>query len=83
MEYIASGTPVVMFKLGCLPPEYLSHIVIPENVDAASLAETFKQIANWSTEKYEAHGQENTRFIIEEKNPEKQTAKIVELINKC
>lgn len=80
MEYIASGTPVVMFKLGCLPPEYLSHIVIPERVDAAALADSFKEIASWSAEKYADCGRENIRFILEEKNPEIQTAKIVDLM---
>lgn len=80
MEYIASGTPVVMFELGCLPQEYLSHIVIPQRVDASALAESFKEIAAWSSEKYTACGQENIRFILEEKNPEIQTAKIVDLM---
>ena len=82
MEYIASGTPVVMFKLGCIPEEYLPHVVIPEEVSAGAIAETFKEIRSWSSEKYKAHGEANTAFILNEKNPFVQTGKIVDLIRK-
>lgn len=80
MEYLASGTAVVMFKLGCLPEEYFPFLHFPEQCSAKALAEKFQEIASMQDDERHMKGESASRFIFFEKSEISQVRKIVELI---
>ena len=80
MEYLASGTPVVMFQLGCIPKDYYPYIDFPEDVTAQSLARKFLEIAKRDPGSLASRETAAIRFINEEKNAVTQVAKLCNLI---
>lgn len=80
MEYLASGTAVVMFKLGCLPEEYFPHLYFPKECSAQSLAETFVKISEMQTTELLVRGSSAQKFVLNDKSQKCQVQKIVDLI---
>lgn len=80
MEYLASGSAVVMFKLGCLPEEYFPHLYFPKECSAQSLAETFVKISEMRTSELMIRGEAARRFVLNDKSKKFQTQKIVDLM---
>lgn len=79
MEYLASGKPVAMNKLPCIPCEYYQHLFFFEEETPQSMAETFKYILELSTEEIEGRSKKQRTFIMEEKSGQAQASKIKEL----
>lgn len=77
MEYLASGTPTLMCKLGCLPPEYHEHLYFFESEDVEGMASTMRNLCNKDKEELEGFGMKAKNFIINEKNPKVQISKLV------
>lgn len=77
MEYLASGRPVVGYKLDGIPEEYDAFIqYVPDN-SVESLRDTLLRVCQMSNEKRVALGERCRAFILENKNPKKQCEKIV------
>jgi glycosyltransferase involved in cell wall biosynthesis len=81
MEYLASGVPVVAYKLDGIPDEYDPYLnYVPDN-SVEALAETIQKIINMSAEDRKEIGRRGQKFVLEEKSAQKQTKRILDLIN--
>ena len=80
IEYMLSGTPILMTKLPGIPDAYYDHAYIAENNAVETLASEMKNIANKSQEELLTFGAQAQSFIQKEKNGKVQTAKIMDLI---
>lgn len=81
MEYLASGTPTVMYHLSCMPKEYDNHIFYVEGTNTESLAKKLMAVCEMSRDYLKEFGQSASDFIIKEKNPIVQCQKIIGIIN--
>ena len=83
MEYMASGTPVVMAPLKCLPKEYDKYLFFFEDESVEGMALTMKSICEKMPEELERKGALAAHFIRTEKNSKVQVNKILELLRSC
>lgn len=81
MEYLASGTPTIMYKLEGIPEEYFKYCFISENNSVSDLKNKIVEVANLSEAEREKIGLLARNFILENKNAKVQTQKIINLIN--
>lgn len=81
MDYLASGTPTVMFKLECLPTEYNNYLFFFKEPTANSMAETIESICNSGKDNLNSFGKAASSFIRDEKNAFKQVEKIIDMFN--
>lgn len=81
MEFLASGTPTVMFKLECMPNEYDDYIFYAEGFDVVSLKNKIIEVCEMDNNKREQFGENAKKFILEKKNPRVQCGKIIDFIN--
>lgn len=82
MEYLASGTPTIMYKLDCLPKDYYQHVYFIEEETIDSFKDKLVEICEKDKLELDAFGQSAREFILNEKNPVKQAGKIYELLNR-
>lgn len=80
MEFLASGTPTVMFRLGCMPKEYNDHLFYVDGNDSEALKDKLVEVCEMGTEKQMKFGRDAKNFILENKNPRVQCGKIIECI---
>lgn len=80
MEYMASGTPVVMYKLDGIPKEYDEYLNYVENNSIESLKNKLVEICEQPTEIREQIGKKARDFILKEKNETTQAGKILKFI---
>ena len=80
MDYLASGTPTVMFKLDCLPSDYYEHLFFFKEHTPQSMADTIESICNKNSVELDAFGENAVSFIKEKKNARMQVSKIVDLL---
>lgn len=81
MEYMASGKPVVMYKLDGIPDEYDKYLnyVAPFGDKSAQLAAVINEIiSNYDAALKKA--EEARAFVIKNKNAEQQAQKVLDLI---
>lgn len=76
MEYLASGKPVVMYKLAGIPPEYDQFIYYI----GTSLKETIIEIASKPAEELEQLGTRGKEWVLKEKNNLAQIRKVKEML---
>lgn len=77
MEYLASGVPVLMFRLEGVPPEYFDHVYICDEVSAQALRNSILSVFEDNDAlKKAANAKE---FIYKNKNPYEQCKKLFEL----
>ena len=82
MEYMASGTPVVMYRLSGMPEEYLEYLFIPNEETVQSLKETLEKVMNMDYKTLESFGKAAASFVINNKNILVQGTRIKALIDK-
>lgn len=82
MEYLASGTPVLMHKLAGIPNEYYKYCFVTEQENPDSLRIAIIDILKKDPEMLRQIGKNAQKFIIEQKNPERQIMKVIRLIEK-
>lgn len=82
IEYLASGIPVVAYKLDGIPDEYDRYIQYVEDNSIYSLKNKLIEICELPYEKRYEIGFKGSVFVSTEKNSKVQTEKIVELVNK-
>lgn len=83
MEYLASGTPTVMYKLDGVPEEYYPYFFSPEDNSVQALSRELIKVAELPDSSLLNFGQKAKEFIVQYKNPTVQVGKILTLIEKC
>lgn len=83
MEYLASGTPTLMYKLDGIPNEYYEYCYHIDGDDSIeTLGNKITEILNKSEEENKKLGTRAKHFILKNKNGNAQALKIIEYINK-
>lgn len=80
MEYLASGTPVLMSKLPCLPDEYDKHVYFIKDQTVEGIKEAIEFVLSKSKEELSQKGRNASEFIYKEKDSIMQVKKLVELM---
>lgn len=81
MEYLASGTPVLMYKLDGIPDEYYKYCFSIEETTVEALKMKIVDILNMDDNNLTLKGKMARQFIFDQKNPRTQCMKIVSLLN--
>lgn len=80
MEYLASGTPVLMYKLDGIPAEYDEHLYYVNGNAVEDLTAAIKEIINANPSELEETAKKAQEFIMLEKNAVVQSKKILALL---
>lgn len=80
MEYLASGTATVMFRLGCMPKEYESYLYYVEEESTEALKDKLVEVSEKSRDELHSFGQNARDFILTKKTPVAQCQKIIDLL---
>jgi glycosyltransferase involved in cell wall biosynthesis len=83
MEYLASGTPTLIYKLDGIPEEYYEYCYYINGEDDSidTLANTISEILTKSKDENKILGDRAKQFILKNKNGNAQALKIIEYIN--
>lgn len=81
MEYMASGTPCIIYKLPGIPKEYLKYCFVVDHENKDELKKTIMFVCEKKQYELDDFGNNARQFILEEKNPICQINKIKELLN--
>lgn len=82
MEYLASGTAMLMYRLPAVPTEYFDYCFTITNNSQESLAQKIDEILSMSEQQRKYIGAKAAEFIYQEKNAKSQILKIIKLISK-
>ena len=82
IEYYASGTPVLMYRIDGVPDEYYNYCFIPYDLTINALTCSMVEILNKSEKEMMSLGNRARDFILKEKNCEKQCRRVVDFIYK-
>lgn len=80
MEYLASGTPCVMYKLGCIPSEYDKYLFYVKKRSIEGLKDKLVEVCEMQQDILFEKGRAAKEFILKEKNPTEQVRKILNLL---
>ena len=80
MEYMASGTPTIMYKLPGLPIEYEEYLVLLPDNSQKTLTAILKQWGSKTQAELYEFGEKAKRFILENKNSEIQASRLMNFI---
>ncbi len=81
MEYLASGVPVVAYKLDGIPDEYDDYINYVEDNSPAALANKITEILKMTSDQRKASGETAKNFVLDNKNYKIQSKKILDFLN--
>lgn len=81
MEYLASGTPTVMFHLACMPKEYDDFLFYVEEESAEALKNKLVEVCELPEEIRSQFGERARSFILKNKTPQIQCRRIINLID--
>lgn len=77
MEYLASGRPVIGYKLDGIPAEYDPYIQYVEDNSLQALQDKLLEICSLPESERNAIGQRSRAFILDNKNPKAMCQRIV------
>lgn len=81
MEYLASGVPVVAYKLSGIPDEYDNYLnYVPDN-SVEMLTRKIVEVCEDSQGTYEKKAQYGKSFVEQSKSPSAQAKKIVDMLD--
>lgn len=80
MEYLASGVPVVAYKLDGIPDEYDAFIRYVPDQTSETLAAVLSEMCALPQLKRAEIGEKAKQFVLSEKNAEKQARKILDFL---
>lgn len=80
LEYLASGTPVVMYHLNCMPKEYDEYIYYINEDSVEGLRNKITEVCSQPIDVLTNRGREASAFIMKNKTPKPQTGKIISFI---
>lgn len=79
MEYMASGIPVIMYKLDGIPDEYDKYLNYIPDDSVQTLKNKLIEICSLTWEEREKMGRSAREFVLSQKNAAKQAEKIMKL----
>lgn len=79
LEYMSSGTPVLMYKLSGIPMEYFQYVYTIEN-NVNSFTEMLIKISNLDSDTLFEKGKLAKKFVEDYKNPVTQVEKILDYL---
>ena len=82
MEYLASGRPVIGYKLDGIPAEYDPYIQYVADNSLAALEAKLLEICSLPKAQRDEMGQRSRAFILEQKNPKAMCQRIVDMWHK-
>lgn len=82
IEYLASGIPVVMYKLKGIPKEYDKHIYYVQENTSTSLCNKLIEVLKLSDDVRRKRAEEAKKFVISKKNDKYQAKKILDMLRK-
>ncbi|OQC68444.1 MAG: putative glycosyl transferase [Verrucomicrobia bacterium ADurb.Bin006] len=82
MEYMASGTPTLMCRLGCLPEEYKNLLYFIEDESAEGIKAAIVNACEKRDEELQMFGKAAADFIMRKKTPKVQASRIIEFIER-
>lgn len=83
IEYLASGTPLIAYKLDGIPDEYDEYIFYAAGKTEVDLKKRMMEVCNKEKEELAFWGEKAKRFVFGEKNARQQTKKIMNLMYKA
>lgn len=81
MEYMASGTPVIMYRLPGLPIEYEDNLILLKDSSDEELVDTLSLWLNKTQEELDVIGYKAREFILNNKTSKYQTSRFINFIN--
>lgn len=75
-EYMATGIPVLSFKIGGIPDEYYPYLIIIQDETIGAIREALEQVLEMDTLKRSALGNDARNFICQRKTVLKQSQRI-------
>ena len=82
MEYLASGTPTLLYRLPGIPEEYFDYCFVVEGLGVEALRVKMEKVLSLSREELHMIGKRARNFVLEQKNPIQQCKKIFQLMQK-
>ena len=82
IEYFASGTPTIMYKLNGIPEDYFDYCFTIDGETVDDLKKTIIKVCEMNNETLEAVGEKAQNFITEKKNAKFQSQKIIQMLSK-
>jgi glycosyltransferase involved in cell wall biosynthesis len=80
MEYMASGSPVLMYKLEGIPNEYFNYCYTVDDTSVNGLALSLQMILSKTDEELLQKGLNAQKFILNNKSAKFQTRKVLKLL---
>ena len=80
MEYLLSGTPVLMYKLKSIPKEYDDYIFYIDEKSDNGLKDALQNICNMDTKILKEKGNQAVKFVVDNKSNVVQCKRILEFI---
>ena len=80
MEYMASGTPVIMCRLGCLPEEYKKHLLFFEDESIEGFSSTMSRVLTMDPIALNELSYGAKNFILKNKTPDEQIGKVIRFL---
>lgn len=81
MEYLASGTPTIMYNLMCLPEEYKEHLYFFDGESIEDIRDSLYRYSKLSRNELLEKGKIASKFIKEKKNALVQAQRIKDFLN--
>ena len=82
MEYMASGRPVMMFRLDGIPGEYDPFLTYIPEESAASIRDTAESLRKLSPSELDEMGARGREFVLKNKNRNVQMHRVLDFIHK-
>lgn len=80
LENMLSGTPLITTKLSGIPEEYNDYLIYFENDSVKGMSNTLKQVTKIKNDERVVFGTKSRNWVKTNKNPQKQTQKIIEML---
>lgn len=80
MEYFASGTPAILYKLEGIPDEYFMHCYSVPGNSIVNLAETITTVCNLDQNELDKKGEAAKAFIRNNKSAKAQCERVLKMI---
>ncbi len=80
MEYLASGTPALIYRLPGIPDEYYNYCYNIDELGINALKNKIESIMQKTDNELNSCGSKAQQFILNKKNPIEQTKNVLELI---
>ena len=80
MEYLASGRPMIGYKLDGIPDEYDPFICYVKDNSTEALMDKIEEVCSWPEDIRKEKGKQARQFIMQYKTPKIQCEKIIKML---